>query len=186
MPLRVHAPTELLLAGCILTIGAFDGVHRGHQRLVGAAVASARLHGLPAVVYTFDPPPKVAMGRVAALSSRDEKIDRLGALGPDHIVVAAFNESYRMRSAQAFVAELGLLNPQTVWVGAGFRFGAGRAGDANLLRRYFVVRTVAPLRSGGVIISSSRIRSLRERGDLAAAEALLGWRGLRPTEGDDR
>lgn len=185
---RIHAAPALRLSGCVLAIGAFDGVHRGHQQLVRATVASARRKGLPAVVYTFDPPPKVAFGRAAALIPLEEKIARLGVLEPDHIVVAAFDEAYRQRSARAFIAELGLLNPHLIWLGADFRFGVGRTGDRDLLGRFFAVRTLGPVRcAAGEVISSSRIRGLRQAGDIPAADALLGWRGLlRPADGAGR
>jgi riboflavin kinase/FMN adenylyltransferase len=179
-PSRVHAARGFRLSGCVVTIGAFDGVHRGHQQLVRRTVASARRKGLPAVIYTFDPPPKVFFGRARALISLKERIGRLGALEPDHIVVAAFDDVCRRRTAMEFIAELGLLNPRLIWVGDDFRFGAEQAGDVGLLTRYFAVRTLGPVQcEGGQVISSSRIRRLLDGGDLPAAEALQGWHGLK-------
>jgi riboflavin kinase/FMN adenylyltransferase len=179
-PIRVHAARDFRLSGCVLTAGAFDGVHRGHQQLVQAMVASARRQGLPAVIYTFDPPPKVFFGRARALISLEERIGRLGALEPDHIVVAAFDEACRRRRAMEFIAELGMLNPRLIWVGEDFRFGAGQMGDVGLLTRYFAVRTLGPVQcDAGQVISSSRIRRLLDGGDLSAAEALQGWQGLK-------
>jgi riboflavin kinase/FMN adenylyltransferase len=179
-PTRVHAARGFRLSGCVLTIGAFDGVHRGHQQLVQGAVASARRQGLPTVIYTFDPPPKVFFGRASALISLEERIGRLGALEPDHIVVAAFDHACRRRTAMEFIAELGMLNPRLIWVGDDFRFGAGQVGDVGLLTRYFAVRTLGPVQcDGGQVISSSRIRRLLDGGDLSAAEALQGWQGLK-------
>jgi riboflavin kinase / FMN adenylyltransferase len=179
-PIRVHAARGFRLSGCVVTIGAFDGVHRGHRQLVQATVASARRQGLPAVIYTFDPPPKVFFSRARALISLEEKIGRLGALEPDHIVVAAFDDACRRRTAMEFIAELGMLNPRLIWVGDDFRFGAGQVGDISLLTRYFAVQTLGPVQcEGGQVISSSRIRRLLDGGDLPAAEALQGWRGLK-------
>jgi FAD synthase len=143
-------------------------------------VASARRRGLPAVIYTFDPPPKVFFGCARALISLEEKLGRLGALEPDYIVVAAFNDACRRRTAMEFIADLGMLNPHLIWVGDDFRFGAGQVGDIGLLTRYFAVRTLGPVQcKGGQAISSSRIRRLLDGGELSAAEALLGWQGLK-------
>lgn len=179
-PPRLHAARGFRLSGCVVTVGAFDGVHRGHQQLVQAMVASARRQGLPAVIYTFDPPPKVFFGLARALVSLEEKLGRLGALEPDYIVVAAFNDACRRCTAMEFIAELGMLNPRLIWVGGDFRFGAGQVGDVGLLTRYFAVRTLGPVQcKGGQVISSSRIRRLLDGGELSAAEALLGWQGLK-------
>lgn len=73
-PVQVLADHQIALPACVATIGAFDGVHRGHQALIGAAVAEARAEGLPAVVWTFDPPPKVLFGRARQLCSLTEKL----------------------------------------------------------------------------------------------------------------
>ena len=179
-PTCLLAARGFRLSGCVLTIGAFDGVHRGHQQLVRRTVASARRQGLPAVIYTFDPPPKVFFGRARALISLEEKLGRLGALEPDLIVVAAFDDACQRRTAMEFIADLGLLNPRPIWVGDDFRFGAGQAGDVGLLTRYFSVRTLGPVQcEGGQVISSSRIRRLLDGGELSAAEALQGWQGLK-------
>ncbi|HTG19841.1 MAG TPA: FAD synthetase family protein [Reyranella sp.] len=178
-PTRVHAARGFRLSGCVVTIGAFDGVHLGHQQLVQAMVASARRQGLPAVIYTFDPLPKVFFGRARALISLEQRIGRLGALEPDHIVVAAFDDACRRRTAMEFIAELGTLNPRLIWLGEDFRFGAGQVGDVGLLTRYFAVRTLGRVQcDGGRVISSSLILRLLEGGDLSAAEALQGWHGL--------
>ena len=143
-------------------------------------VASARRQGLPAVIYTFDPPPKAFFGRARALISLEEKLGRLGALEPDYIVVAAFDDACRRRTAMEFIAELGMLNPRLIWVGDDFRFGAEQAGDVGLLTHYFAVRTLGPVQcKGGKAISSSRIRRLLDGGELSAAEALQGWQGLK-------
>ena len=89
-----HRDGELILDACVVTIGAFDGVHRGHQELLRQTVAAAQRHRIPAVVYTFDPPPKVYFGHAEPLISLREKLARLATFTPDHVVVAGFNESY--------------------------------------------------------------------------------------------
>lgn len=173
---HVHAAGELRLTASVATIGAFDGVHRGHQALIGRTVRSARARGLPAVVWTFDPPPKVFFGRAESLLSLEGRIDRLRFLGPDHIVVAKFDNAFRQRAAEAFLAELAQLNPALVWVGTDFRFGAGKAGAVPLLEERFPTRVMRPVRcAAGEIVSSTRIRSLMGLGSLDAADALQGW-----------
>ncbi len=130
---HVHAAGELRLTASVVTVGAFDGVHRGHQALIGRTICSARARGLPAVVWTFDPPPKVFFGRAESLITLNDRIDRLRFLGPDHIVVAKFDDAFRQRAAEVFLAELAQLNPALVWVGTDFRFGVGKAGAVPLL-----------------------------------------------------
>ncbi|UGA46073.1 FAD synthetase [Bradyrhizobium quebecense] len=174
-----HRDGELALDACVVTIGAFDGVHRGHQELLRQTIAAAQRRGVPAVVYTFDPPPKVYFGQAEALISLREKLERIATFAPDHVVVADFNEIYVRRSAADFLAELQRLQPREVIVGEDFRFGSCKGGTAQLLRQHFDTRILPPVRCGnGEIVSSSRIRSLRRSGLAAAASALENWRDI--------
>lgn len=172
---RVVGEGALPLTGSVVTIGAFDGVHQGHQALIRAAVAEGWALGLPSVVWTFDPPPKVFFGRAAALSPLAEKLARIARLGPDYIVVAAFDAHYAARPAERFLNDLARLSPRRVHVGADFRFGAGQSGDVALLAQRFTVATARSVRCpGGEVISSTRIRGLRASGHDIDADALLG------------
>lgn len=174
-----HRDGELALDASVVTIGAFDGVHRGHQELLRQTIAAAQRRGVPAVVYTFDPPPKVYFGQAEALISLDEKLDRIATFTPDHVVVADFNQIYVSRSAADFLAELQLLRPCELIVGEDFRFGSCKGGTAQLLRQHFNTRILPPVRCGnGEIVSSSRIRSLRRSGLAAAAAALENWKDI--------
>ncbi|MGY4259155.1 hypothetical protein ACVI1L_006223 [Bradyrhizobium sp. USDA 4516] len=101
-----HRDGELALDACVVTIGAFDGVHRGHQELLRQTIAAARRRGIAAVVYTFDPPPKVYFGQAEPLISLREKLERIATFAPDHVVVADFNQIYVRRTALDFLAEL--------------------------------------------------------------------------------
>src|SRR5258705_12196132 len=135
-----HRERELNLAASVVTIGAFDGVRRGHQELIRQTVTTARRLGLPAVVYTFDTPPKVFFGQAEALIPLPEKLERIFAFRPDHIVIARFDEEYAACTAAHFIAELGDLNPRQILIGDDFRFGSCKGGHVALLRRYFDTR----------------------------------------------
>src|SRR5258708_5486599 len=82
--MRAHLPGGLRLGASVVTIGAFDGVHRGHQALICAAIAKADSLGTPSVAVTFDPPPKAHFAGAAILTAIDEKLRRLAMLGVDH------------------------------------------------------------------------------------------------------
>jgi FAD synthase len=181
-----HRERELTLAASVVTIGAFDGVHRGHQELIRQTIATARRHRLPAVVYTFDMPPKVYFGQAEALISLAERLRRIAALKPDHIIVARFDRDYAHRTAMDFIAELRNLNPLQILVGDDFRFGSCKSGNTALLQRHFNTYNPPPVRcSNGEIVSSSRIRTLRRSGFAAAAAALEGWKEVVTTASAD-
>ena len=166
---------QIALPASMVAIGAFDGVHRGHQQLIGTMVAEARAAALPSVVWTFDPPPKVVFGRATLLSPLAERLAKIARLGPDHIVVASFTAAYAARSAERFIADLARIGPRRIHVGADFRFGARQTGDVALLRRHFEVAVASPVVcAGGEAISSSRIRALRAAGRGSDAAGLLG------------
>ncbi len=172
---RIVTDRQIALPGSIMAIGAFDGVHRGHQDLIRTAVTAAHDQGLPAVIWTFDPPPKVFFGRARQLCPLSEKLSRIAALGPDYIVVTSFTALYASRSPEDFIADLARINPAVIHVGADFRFGARQAGDVALLARHFpLVEIRATCCCKGEIISSSRIRALHAAGEIDAARALLG------------
>ncbi|MCL6442261.1 MAG: FAD synthetase family protein [Alicyclobacillus sp.] len=173
----VHAPKTVQLEACILTIGALDGVHLGHQALIRQGLRRARELGVPFVVYTFDPPPKVYFQRVQLLSPLPEKLEKLGCLGVDHAVVAPFGPEYATLSAGEFMNEIGELHPVEIWEGMDFRFGSDREGDAELLKTRFQVHIVDPVCCReGKVISSTRIRHLFQENRNAEAQELMGWR----------
>ena len=174
-PTQVMRDDQLALPASIVTIGAFDGVHRGHQALISQAVAEARFLDLPSVVWTFDPPPKVFFGRAQQFAPVSEKPARIAQLGPDHIVLAHFCRSYAQRSPDAFLADLSRIGPRRIHVGSDFRFGANQSGDVSLLARHFDVVLAPPvLCEDGVTISSTRMRDLRKEGRLGDVAALQG------------
>ena len=167
-----------------LTLGNFDGVHRGHQALVAETVAWARTAPGGAAVLTFDPHPARILNpsqAKTALMTLDQKAEVIASLGVDRLVVLPFTERVARMSAEDF-ARLVLreaLGAARVVVGPDFRFGRGRAGDVLALTGLggflgFQVRGLAPLLEDGAPISSSRIRNFLGSGDVAKARDLLG------------
>lgn len=171
--LPIFPACNLHLNASVIAIGAFDGVHRGHQKVIRSAVASARQHGCPSVVYTFDTPPKAVISGARVITPVEEKVRKIGDLGVSCAVVATFDRAYAARSPEEFMAELAMLNPQEIWVGTDFRFGAKSAGDVTLLASRFVVKVVdAVCCDNGEVISSSRIRQLLGDDPRAASRLL--------------
>ncbi|TMW70605.1 FAD synthetase [Alteribacter natronophilus] len=174
--MKVYGGSPDRTKGCMMAIGAFDGVHRGHQELIGKMVRSSRKHRIPSAVFTFDPPPKAFFRSVKVISPLEEKIRRIQSLGVDYVIVARFCEDYISRSAAQFLCDLSVFNPKEVHVGRDFRFGRNREGDVAMLNRQFSVcecRTI--FCSRGTTISSTRIRGLLEAGKNQEAVSLLGW-----------
>ncbi|MDL2401008.1 FAD synthetase family protein [Rhizobium mayense] len=179
----VHDDNVLRLSASALTIGAFDGVHSGHQALIRTAVRSARTLGVPSVVYTFDPPPKALLCGVRPLTSIEYKVARISTLDPDYIIVARFDTAYRARTAADFIGEVNRLAPQVIWIGADFRFGACKSGNPDLLASYFDTKIFpAVCCEAGEIVSSTRIRALKAAGRFSEAERLEGWSSLLPVQ----
>ncbi|CAM5496611.1 Putative bifunctional riboflavin kinase/FMN adenylyltransferase [Aquamicrobium terrae] len=139
-------------------------------------VRQARERGVPAVVYTFDPPPRVAFGAAEKLIDTRERIRRLRFLGADHIApLAHFTTEYRQRSPLEFIEELAALSPVALWVGDDFRFGGTGPATPRWLPWYFDLQLLPKVVcSGGERVSSSRIRALFAQGRNAEADTLLG------------
>lgn len=174
--METHIYSSLELPQSIVAIGAFDGVHRGHQTVIRQAVQRGRKLKVPSVVFTFDPPPRVFFQGARMLTTVDEKVAKIAKLGAKHAVVHRFDEMYASRSAYEFIDCLAKLNPAEIMVGGDFRFGKDRLGDVSLLKKYFKVSVTKPVCcSQGGVISSSRIRQLISEGEIHLSNALLGW-----------
>lgn len=178
------APVPGGLRGGVVAIGNFDGVHRGHAHVAGAAIDEARRRGAPALALTFEPHPRRYFQPdrpLFRLSDPAGRLRLLAALGLDAVAVAAFDAAFAALDAEAFASEVlaGWLGVRHVLVGADFRYGAGRAGDVATLaaagaRHGFALTICEGLVDGGAVISSTAIRSLLQAGDVAAAGRLLG------------
>ncbi|MED4207521.1 FAD synthetase family protein [Neobacillus mesonae] len=173
--MEIHTPGTLKLSASVLTIGALDGIHRGHQALLLKAKERAEQLGVPFVVYTFDPPPKVFLRNSRQLMSLEEKLHRLMGIGADHVIVGSFNEAFMKQEVPDFIAELQKMNPVEIWEGPNFLFGKNRKGTIEVLRRFFKVEILQPLTcEQGEMISSTRIRKLLQEGNYSQAHKLLG------------
>ncbi|MGA1123784.1 MAG: riboflavin biosynthesis protein RibF [Chthoniobacterales bacterium] len=164
-----------------LAIGIFDGVHRGHQALIGEAQADARKTGGTAVVMTFEPHPMMFFQRgepPLRLSSPRHKEILLARQGVTHLAVLPFEAARAGQTAEAFVEDLrAACQPLGgVVVGADWKFGKGRAGDVGLLKRMggFEVDGIPAVTLDGEVISSTAIRVALANGNLDFAEKALG------------
>lgn len=163
----------------MVTIGVFDGVHRGHQALVGQAVQEAAESGERSMALTFFPNPVEVVRPGSAprrLCSLQRRVELLAACGVDAVEVLDFNEAMAAMSAQDFTRVIlqDRLNAARVVVGSGFRFGNRAAGTAETLREQGLDVVEVGLIADGEPVSSTRIRGAVAEGDMAAAAAMLG------------
>jgi riboflavin kinase / FMN adenylyltransferase len=164
-----HTPSQLERQPRAVAIGSFDGVHRGHQQVVRAAVQT----GLAPTVITFDPHPRVALGnQVELVTSLERRLELLAEAGAEATLVAAFTtELMRLEPEQFAEAYLRAIGAEVVVAGADFRFGARRRGDLALLERLGFTAIAVPAVEG---VSSSEIRKALAAGAVETAAELLG------------
>jgi riboflavin kinase / FMN adenylyltransferase len=161
--------SDLPAAERAVAIGTFDGVHRGHRAVIQAAKATGRR----SCVVTFNPHPRQVLGYdVQMLTTFERRTELIEELDPDELLAVEFTLELSRLSPEEFVAKvLRPLGAKIVLAGEDFRFGRGRSGDIDLLRRLGLdVRPVALVPN----VSSSRIREALRLGDLAAAASMLG------------
>jgi riboflavin kinase / FMN adenylyltransferase len=179
-----HGSKPELAGPLAVTIGNFDGVHRGHQAMLQRVLASARARRLTAGVLTFEPHPRELFTPASAptrLTSLREKLELLAAHGVQHVHVQRFSHAFAALSPESFISDvlIGALQARWVLIGSDFRFGAKRAGDFAVLAeaapRYgFELEPMPLVADDGVRVSSSAVRDALARGDLARARNLLG------------
>lgn len=170
--------------GCVLSIGNFDGVHLGHQKVLAQLRARAGALSLPSMVMTFEPTPMEFFDpqqAPARLSILRETIQDIGRLKVDRLLCVRFGQCFADLSPRSFVADLlaQRLRVTEVMVGEDFRFGAQRAGDLEMLRCQgekcgFAVAPMPTVMVDGARVSSTRVREALAQGDPALAEQLLG------------
>jgi riboflavin kinase/FMN adenylyltransferase len=180
-----------LALACALTIGNFDGVHRGHQAILAKLNNEARRRGVPSCVLTFEPHPRdyfsMRAGRqenmVSRICSLDEKLAEFHRWGVDQVIVLRFDERIASLSSQAFIEEV-LINGLGVryvyvLVGNDFCFGAGRSGSYSTLEAAgqvhgFDTSRMQAYEIRGLRVSSTLIRQALARGDMADVETFMG------------
>lgn len=182
--LRAWPEPGAFASGSVVTMGVFDGFHRGHQELVGRARVRARVLGVPSVLVTFDPHPLVVTCPERAprqLLGIEQRVDRALDLGIDQVLVLAFDKSMAAMPAEDFVREglVARLGVHHVVVGENFRFGRCGAGDPDFLAEWglwagFTVDAVPLVQHEGEVCSSTAVRRLLAAGDRRAAGDLLG------------
>jgi riboflavin kinase/FMN adenylyltransferase len=167
----------------VVTLGNFDGVHKGHQAVLSTVVREAREHGSHSVAVTFEPHPVAVLHPERApqiITSPDQRLDLLSATGLDAVLVMEFTHEFAQWTPERFVVEVFVkaLGASMVVVGEDTRFGVRNSGDVATLRRLgiehgFEVLALADLGNGGRW-SSSRVRDLVTKGDVAGAAEILG------------
>lgn len=181
--LDARAPIPESLRGAVIALGNFDGFHRGHQAVVGAALTQARAAGRPGIVATFDPHPVRFFAPDAPpfrLTTLDQREELFAAAGADAMLVFAFDAALAATSAEAFVTDLlaRQLGASAVVTGEDFTFGKGRAGNVGVLKTLgagvgLAAHAVGPVSDEGQVVSSSRIREALQAGDCGTATHLL-------------
>jgi riboflavin kinase/FMN adenylyltransferase len=185
--------------GCAATIGSFDGLHLGHQAVLRQLAEQGRVRGLPVTLVTFEPQPReyfMPQSAPPRLTRFREKLEVLRHCQVDRVVCLRFNSDLAGLTADEFIQRILLdgLAVKYLVVGDDFRFGKQRAGNFSLLEQAgnthgFPVAKMHTFNVGDQRVSSTRIRSALQVGDLAGAEALLGrpfWMSGRVAHGDKR
>ena len=189
--MRIHCGFDLGVPGCAVTIGNFDGVHRGHQAMLALLINEARHRNVPSCVMTFEPHPRDHFARKAGrpeaaptrVATLRDKLAELERCGIEHAVVVRFNDRFAAMPAQAFISDVLVrgLKARYVLVGDDFSFGAKRTGNYAMLDAAgsadgagFDVARMMSYEVHGLRVSSSAVRDALAAGDMPRAAALLG------------
>lgn len=180
---RFAGLSELPAGSRIVTIGAFDGVHRGHQSLLGRTVDRAQETGLIATAVTFEPLPAQVLypdGFLGRICDVDEKHHQIARLGVDELVTLNFDHAFSQQSPEAFLSDLAKSSGlRELWVGEAFALGRNRVGDIARIAEIgrdlrFTVVAVARIADNDGIVSSSKIRAAIMAGDATTVGRRLG------------
>jgi len=173
------------LQGSIITIGNFDGIHLGHQKIFKRVVAESRQQVRKPVVITFDPHPKKVIHPERRpffiLAPVEEKLSLIAAAGIDTTILIPFSPEFSQTTAEEFVNDIlwNRLQTKKIIIGYDYKFGKDKGGNANLLRNYgaklgFEVEEIAAIKLGDTIVSSTNIRLSILAGDVGMAAKMLG------------
>jgi len=169
----------------VLTIGTFDGVHKGHQKIIEHINKMAATRGGESVILTFHPHPRMLVNphdtSLKLITTLEEKLNLLARYGVDNVVVVPFTRSFSQLSAEAYIHDflLGQFHPELVVIGYDHRFGNNRAGDINMLHEAakngaFEVFEIKQQVVDDIAVSSTKIRKALESGNIQSATHLLG------------
>ena len=173
-----------LSKSAIATIGTFDGIHIGHQKILNSLARFAKENSLKSVVITFDPHPRKVINKknsIELINTIEEKKEKIKTLGIDYLIVQKFDEKFSETEANKFVEILkNNINIKKLIVGYDHRFGKNRNADINDLKKYgkelnFEVIEIDALEIEEVNISSTKIRSAIKEGNIRLANSYLGY-----------
>ncbi len=177
---------EKASAGCVVTVGVFDGVHKGHRKIITSVLGQAKKMGLKSTVVTFGYHPSHCFSpkeKIPAITSLEHKLQFIKELGIDTCYVLNFDKRFSMISAEDFVRKILIkkIGMRYLYVGEDFVFGRGGRGDTGLLKRLsekldFSLCVMRHLKIHNRIVSSTLIRSLIKTGNIELAEIFLGRR----------
>lgn len=181
--LHYRSLEDVSLLGSWLTIGVFDGVHRGHQEILSNLTTGAHQNDVPAVVLTFWPHPAVVLGKrydLKTLTTPEERAELLGAQGVDIVITQPFTPDFAKLSAKDFMRRASRsLGLRSLWIGYDFALGHNREGDLERLTELgekfgYEVQAVGPVKNGSDVLSSSLIRQRISEGNVSRAAENLG------------
>jgi len=183
--LKIYTPKDFPLPfETVITIGSFDGIHLAHKALFEETKKLANLLNVKPVVVSFDPHPRTVLfpeSNLKLLTTLEEKLYLLSLLEIDNLVLIPFTKTLSELSHDLFVQEyiVDKIKAKGIIVGSNFRFGKFRKGDVDYLNKVakkynFIVKAIPSIMLNGVIISSSAIRNLIEKGNIESANELLG------------
>ncbi|WP_333694140.1 bifunctional riboflavin kinase/FAD synthetase [Flavobacterium sp.] len=169
----------------VVTLGTFDGVHKGHQKIIERLVQSAEQCSCESLVLTFFPHPRMVLqdqNEIKLLSTIDERIQKLEALGIDHVVVHPFDQEFSRLTAEEFVEKVLVqhFNIQKIIIGHDHRFGRNRTANIDDLKVFgekfgFEVEEISAQEINTVSVSSTKIRTALHEGNIETANAYLGY-----------
>ena len=168
----------------VVTIGTFDGIHKGHQKIFNKVINVSKQSNLSSVVLTFFPHPRIILNKyndIKMIDTLDEKIEHLEKIGIDHLIIHPFDKKFSLLSADQFIKEylVEKLKLKHIIIGYDHRFGKGREASVSDLKEYssefnFIVDEIDAQEIEKIAISSTKIRNSVNQGDLETTKKYLG------------